>query len=459
MFELAEPPVDPAGVNPFWLFGSVTDRLEAVLEQVPTEVTWQALRFLGEEPLGAAERILFALAWDRQANAAAGAFHAAVADATTPTRTQSAMDLEAELGIVLRRSAQGVTGLGLFARRVVEIFPVMHTLWLRGEAGLAYARLLDDATLDLTDELAARVDAEVSGRAATLTLAGFRKAVRRVVAAVDPDNARKRHERAKKTTSGVKVYPRPDGMATVAITTTATNAIEMAGQINTRADKLRTDDDERSHGERQVQAVNDALTGAPVTGEGKVRNRRGAQILAVIDLESLLGLRNHPGEIRGYGPVPAQLVRDLLAQDGSVLRRLVTDPVTGTLADYAVTAYTPDPALRGILEARDISCRFPGCTRDATWCDTEHRDPYDDGGETSCANCGLMCRRHHNLKTHHGFTYTRPDPATGETVWTTPNGFRARQCPAYYTPDGPDIGDTELIGLARDGPPGDDPPF
>src|SRR6266542_5750392 len=50
----------------------------------------------------------------------------------------------------------------------------------------------------------------------------------------------------------------------------------------------------------------------------------------------LMGLTEHSAELAGYGPIPAQVARELAA-DGT-WRRLLTDPATGHLLDYS-----PDP--------------------------------------------------------------------------------------------------------------------
>ena len=42
------------------------------------------------------------------------------------------------------------------------------------------------------------------------------------------------------------------------------------------------------------------------------------------------------------------------------------------------------------------------------------------GGETSPANLGLLCRRHHRMKTHDGWKLE--SFADGSCQWTTPNG-------------------------------------
>jgi hypothetical protein len=64
----------------------------------------------------------------------------------------------------------------------------------------------------------------------------------------------------------------------------------------------------------------------------------------------LLGLDDAPGDLDGFGPIPAATAR-LIAQDAT-WQRLVTDPVTGVLTDYSTTTYQPGKVLRGAVEVR-----------------------------------------------------------------------------------------------------------
>ena len=103
------------------------------------------------------------------------------------------------------------------------------------------------------------------------------------------------------------------------------------------------------------------------------------------------------------------------------MRRLLTDPVTGHLLDRGRTTYAVTGALRDFLVARDVTCRHPGCTRPAARCQVDHAVEWSDGGPTDTANTGLLCIRHHQLKTHGGWQIieSRPD---GSCTWRSPTG-------------------------------------
>jgi len=116
----------------------------------------------------------------------------------------------------------------------------------------------------------------------------------------------------------------------------------------------------------------------------------------------------------------------MLAADAD-WRRLVTEPVTGHLLDYGRQTYAPPQELRDFLTARDLTCGQPGCHRDARFYQADHIQPWDQGGHTSACSMAMRCIRHHNLKTHHGWTYVRNDDGT--TTFTSPTGHTYRTHP------------------------------
>ena len=150
----------------------------------------------------------------------------------------------------------------------------------------------------------------------------------------------------------------------------------------------------------------------------KNSNRKPISINVTIDLPTLLNMAENPGQLSGYGPIPASLARELAA-DGN-WKRFITDPTSGELLDIGRKSYRPSQHLVDFLIARDRTCRFPGCRYPAHRSDIDHVTPWDDGGKTTPENLGSLCRRHHRLKTHGGWKVT--SASDGSCEWISPNG-------------------------------------
>nr|BFF16738.1 hypothetical protein GCM10025730_02590 [Promicromonospora thailandica] len=160
-------------------------------------------------------------------------------------------------------------------------------------------------------------------------------------------------------------------------------------------------------------------------------------VRVTVPATALLGLDDAPGDLAGFGPVPAETARAIAVD--ATWQRLLTDPVTGTLTDCSTTTYQPGSVLRHAVQARDETCVFPHCEHPAERSDLDHIVPFDHGldpaglppgtpGQTRAANLQPLCRRHHLLKTHAGWAVVR-DPGTGVTTWTAPTGRTHRRPP------------------------------
>ena len=68
---------------------------------------------------------------------------------------------------------------------------------------------------------------------------------------------------------------------------------------------------------------------------------------------------------------------------------------------------TAPPRLRRALEARDRHCQAPGCRRHPRRCNAHHVRHWQDGGDTTIANCLLLCERHHRALHADQLTITR----------------------------------------------------
>jgi hypothetical protein len=160
------------------------------------------------------------------------------------------------------------------------------------------------------------------------------------------------------------------------------------------------------------------------TLEDVTPHRRPLTVNVTIDLPTLMGLAENPGELAGYGAIPASVAREI-ASDAR-WKRFITEPVTGNLLDFGRESYEPPQALKDFLIARDRTCRFPGCRRSAILSDLDHAQSWESGGQTSVENLGALCRRHHKLKTHYGWQVE--SFADGSCMWRSPAGKE------YFTP-------------------------
>ncbi|MGH8834787.1 MAG: DUF222 domain-containing protein [Actinomycetes bacterium] len=210
-----------------------------------------------------------------------------------------------------------------------------------------------------------------------------------------------------------QAYLPSDGMASLrAALDAAASAIRSDHPGDGRTmDQLRVD--------ALVQMAQDSLRTGRLGGDGtgqRLATAHGQRplIQVTVPFSTLLGLDDQPGELAGYGPIPASVTRRIAA-DGT-WRRLLTDLATGALLDYGKTRYQPPPDLIDHVIARDRRCRFPGCGQPAYRCQIDHTVPSPDG-PTADTNLGPLCLPHHVAKTHAGGGYSRPDPVSS-------SGFR-----------------------------------
>jgi Domain of unknown function (DUF222) len=123
----------------------------------------------------------------------------------------------------------------------------------------------------------------------------------------------------------------------------------------------------------------------------------------------------------------ARRARDNAWQEAEADRRVPG----GCAHTTASPAYRPPPRIREYVAARDQTCRGPGCGQPAWRGDLDHTVPWDQGGPTCPCDLGALCRRHHRLKQHPGWTVLQPQP--GIFRWTTPAGrtYTTRPDPHY----------------------------
>ena len=124
-----------------------------------------------------------------------------------------------------------------------------------------------------------------------------------------------------------------------------------------------------------------------------------------------------PAELDGAGPISPSEARQLAADAGH-WEVITQHSTTGEIV--SVNRYRPSEQMRRLLGARDLHCRFPGCSAPLHRCDLDHTLAAADGGLTSTANLAHLCRGHHTLK-HHGGWQVR-QAAHGLLHWKSPTG-------------------------------------
>ncbi|QJY45621.1 HNH endonuclease signature motif containing protein [Pseudonocardia broussonetiae] len=315
------------------------------------------------------------------------------------------------------------------ARRLSGVLRPTRDLLEGGRLCWSRARLVCDRLALLDDTLAAAVQDRVLPAAPGQTWAQLDAALRRAILALDPDGAAARH-RSARVERRVDVFAGEDGMATLWARLTAPDAASSYAWLTRLARGLGADDP-RTLDQRRADLLAAVLTGRLVLRDpaaaadtvAVVPVTPGKPLITVLVPHSTLtGFDDAPCELVGYGPIPALLAREVAAD--AVWRRLVSDPLTGTVLEYGRTTYRPPAALADHVRARDITCRAPGCRRPAATCELDHVVPWDPGGTTGEDNLVALCPAHHDLKEQPGWqTELRPDRAL---EWTTPTGHRYR---------------------------------
>ncbi|RSN03315.1 HNH endonuclease, partial [Streptomyces sp. WAC 05977] len=184
-------------------------------------------------------------------------------------------------------------------------------------------------------------------------------------------------------------------------------------RIDREARALKTGGETRTLDQLRADVVLDLLLG----GQG---GSERSEVFLYMDLNTYLGLNDDPAELAGHGHIPAALARHIATGPDTVLRRIVTDPLSGQVLDLGRDRYRPTAGLGEFVRVRDRECRRPGCHRVAQACDLDHAVPWQHGGHTSHTDLIDLCRRDHRLKDEPGWVY-RLD-SDGTLTITTPTG-------------------------------------
>jgi len=275
--------------------------------------------------------------------------------------------------------------------------------------------------------------------AADLPPARLRERVGRIVAALDPQAATRRRQKAELDLTDVSLWAEPDGMACLAARGPSIDAIAMREIIDARAKQLRkraVDGDDRTLGQWRHAALmaafglvpaGRAVAEIPGIGDDVPVPPRpvDVQVRVTVPLTTLLDLTDAAGEVEGYGTIDADLARSLAADADWI--RWVTDPVGDYLLDEGKRRY-PGTRLARFLRSREPRCKHPSCGVRSANADADHLPPFAEGGRTSAAGMSPTCPRHNRGRAASGWTVHEEGPrdphGPPDPTWTSPLGRR-----------------------------------
>lgn len=344
-------------------------------------------------------------------------------------------------GVPAAQQGRGVAAQVAFARRVsphrgqrllglakVVSAEMPHTwaAWRTGRITEWKATLLarETACLSLADRLS--IDDDLASDADRLEAMGPRElaaAAARLAAALDPEAVVARRRKAE-TERHVSLRPAPDTMTWLSALLPVKDGVAVLAALRHAVDTQVGEGDPRSRGQIMADTLvarttgHDECTGAPVTLN-----------LTMSDV-ALFGHGEDPGHLDGFGPIPAELAREMISttlksQDQIMIRRLFTHPTTGRLQAMEARTRLFRGNLARFIRLRDRTCRTPWC--EAPIRHIDHAQDHAAQGPTSAGNGQGLCEACNQAKNAIGWL-ARPGPA-GTIETTMPTGIAYRTAP------------------------------
>ena len=340
--------------------------------------------------------------------------HCPPGDAGSPAERHTEVDEFAadEIRAALRwtrRAADSQLGLAWHLRnRLPQVWDALHT----GRIDLPRARVISSGTSLLSEDAARRVVTAVIDRAGEMTTGQLAARIRVLCVEIDPEDAKNRYEEGLDERR-IVAEPNPDGTANLVGCQLAPHRVTaVRRRIDRLAKSLRRTDDPRTLDQIRADVFLDLLTG----NGHSTKNGQQATVDIQVDLKTLVGLADNPGQIPGWGPVIADIARQA-AVHSSQWRVTVTDPDTKQPVWSGTTRRRPSADQQRRVETRSPTCVFPGCRMPATECDLDHTLAWAEGGPTNIVNLAPLCRHDHRLK--HQAHWQLEQSGPGRFTWTS----------------------------------------
>lgn len=336
------------------------------------------------------------------------------------SREISWRSMAAEIAVATHQADRTVQSMLGNAVKFVEKLPLTLAALERGDISIAHARvILENSALLTSDDLPEYERATVA--AAEQTTPGKLASRARVLATrLSAHSFEERHERARDERA-VMIRDLDNGMSELLHVLPTPFAAAIFDRLTRQAKAVAATGDPRTRDQLRSDLATDLLlTGEPSCADGAPHTSAegiSAQISITIPALTLLGIGSEPATMTGRGPIDLTTAQRLAAAAPEFTRVLV-HPISDMVV--AADTYRPSTSLRRFLAARDKHCQFPMCNRDARWCDIDHTVAWEEGGKSVPENLAHLCRGHHTLKHHAGWSVKQVSP--GVLEWRTPRG-------------------------------------
>ena len=238
-------------------------------------------------------------------------------------RRENARSTEAEVALALCLTPVFAGAFVSAAESLVSRLPRTLELMERGKLNLFRAMKVTEATAWLSDDAARAADAALVTRLPGKDPTGVRKAAAYAAGKADPEGSDRRSAESR-ASRALSLTHQESGTATLSLDNAPVEkAVAAYARVDRMAKSLKTRDEPRTLDQLRADVALDLLLCAE--GGGGEPRMEGFLYLG---LDTYLGLNEDPVEFAGHGPIPAALARELLSGPDTVLRRILTDPIT-----------------------------------------------------------------------------------------------------------------------------------